>query len=106
MTSAYLCLQVTKLCDLGPAQGGDGTNETVCSVSWSQRGTYLALGVSGGGTQIWDVARDKWCAPGSCQAHALPLPQAWMTRLPRKPPVCLQSLVRDALRVCAYDLCG
>ena len=32
-----LSLQVSKLCEL-PA------NDSVCSVSWSQRGTYLSLG--------------------------------------------------------------
>ncbi|KAJ7539437.1 hypothetical protein O6H91_11G092700 [Diphasiastrum complanatum] len=44
--------KVTKLCDLGP---GDG----VCSVGWSQRGTYLAIGTNVGDVQIWDVTRCK-----------------------------------------------
>lgn len=43
---------VTKLCDLhfgGP----------VCSVSWSQQGTELAVGTCGGGVQIWDTTSCK-----------------------------------------------
>ena len=57
--------QVTKLCDLGPAQAadGDGPTDTVCGVSWSQRGTFLALGITSGATQIWDIARNKWWDP-------------------------------------------
>ncbi|KAL4570251.1 hypothetical protein LXL04_025902 [Taraxacum kok-saghyz] len=39
---------VTKLCDLG-------IDKTVCSVSWSQQGTTLAVGTSNGEVQIWDV---------------------------------------------------
>ncbi|KAJ7548117.1 hypothetical protein O6H91_08G118500 [Diphasiastrum complanatum] len=44
--------KVTKLCDLGP-------NDTVCSVGWTQRGTYLAIGTNLGEVQIWDAARCK-----------------------------------------------
>jgi cell division cycle 20-like protein 1 (cofactor of APC complex) len=42
---------VTKLCDLAP--------DTICSVAWSQRGTYLSIGTSQGDVQIWDAARVK-----------------------------------------------
>eukprot|EP00850_Spirogloea_muscicola_P004719 SM000020S06069 [mRNA] locus=s20:861409:864749:- [translate_table: standard] len=42
--------RVTKLCDLGPS-------DSVCSVSWTQRGTYLAVGTNLGEAQIWDVAK-------------------------------------------------
>ncbi|KAK9803851.1 hypothetical protein WJX73_008551 [Symbiochloris irregularis] len=52
--------KVTKMCDLGPANSdGDAVSDTVCSVGWSQRGTFLALGVTSGATQIWDIARNK-----------------------------------------------
>ncbi|KAH7427860.1 hypothetical protein KP509_10G063800 [Ceratopteris richardii] len=44
--------KVTKLCDLGP-------DDTVCSVGWTQRGTYLAVGTNLGGVQIWDAQRCK-----------------------------------------------
>lgn len=44
--------KVTKLCDLGPS-------DTVCSVGWTQRGTYLAVGTNLGEVQIWDAARCK-----------------------------------------------
>ncbi|GAQ84038.1 Anaphase promoting complex Cdc20 subunits [Klebsormidium nitens] len=44
--------QVTKLCDLGP-------NDSVSSVGWTQRGTYLAVGTNLGEVQIWDAARCK-----------------------------------------------
>eukprot|EP00249_Psilotum_nudum_P013438 c24334_g1_i3 orf=767-2278(-) len=42
--------KVTKLCDLGP-------NDSVCSVGWTQRGTYLAVGTNLGEVQIWDRSR-------------------------------------------------
>jgi cell division cycle 20-like protein 1 (cofactor of APC complex) len=45
-------LQVTKLCDLAPG-------DSVCSVSWSQRGTYLSVGTNSGEVQIWDVSKLK-----------------------------------------------
>eukprot|EP00931_Biecheleriopsis_adriatica_P031921 TRINITY_DN18672_c0_g1_i1.p1 TRINITY_DN18672_c0_g1~~TRINITY_DN18672_c0_g1_i1.p1 ORF type:complete len:486 (+),score=64.22 TRINITY_DN18672_c0_g1_i1:33-1490(+) len=39
--------RVTKLCDLG-------TDDTVTSVSWTQRGAHLAVGTNKGEVQIWD----------------------------------------------------
>eukprot|EP00246_Nothoceros_aenigmaticus_P015858 TRINITY_DN6858_c0_g1_i1.p1 TRINITY_DN6858_c0_g1~~TRINITY_DN6858_c0_g1_i1.p1 ORF type:complete len:526 (+),score=59.29 TRINITY_DN6858_c0_g1_i1:154-1731(+) len=42
--------QVTKLCNLGP-------NDGVCSVGWTQRGTFLAVGTTSGEVQIWDATR-------------------------------------------------
>uniref|UniRef100_A0A7S1T1G7 CDC20/Fizzy WD40 domain-containing protein n=1 Tax=Tetraselmis chuii TaxID=63592 RepID=A0A7S1T1G7_9CHLO len=43
--------KVTKLCDLG-------ANDEVCSVAWTQRGTYLAIGTfRDAEVQIWDVAK-------------------------------------------------
>lgn len=47
-----LVRQVTKLCDLAPS-------DTVCSVEWSRRGTYLSVGTNSGKLQIWDVAKLK-----------------------------------------------
>ena len=47
--------QVTKLCEFPSGEGGD----SVCSVSWSQRGTFLAVGTNNGEVQIWDVAKVK-----------------------------------------------
>ncbi|MCO5577173.1 hypothetical protein L7F22_030997 [Adiantum nelumboides] len=44
--------KVTKLCDLGQ-------NDTVCSVGWTQRGSFLAVGTNLGEVQIWDAARCK-----------------------------------------------
>eukprot|EP00898_Chlorokybus_atmophyticus_P004129 jgi/Chlat1/4717/Chrsp30S08926 len=44
--------KVTKLCDLGPS-------DSICSVGWTQRGTYLAVGTNLGEVQIWDAARCK-----------------------------------------------
>ncbi len=43
---------MTKLCDLAPS-------DTVCSVEWSRRGTYLSVGTNSGKLQIWDVAKLK-----------------------------------------------
>ncbi|KAK9918836.1 hypothetical protein WJX75_007401 [Coccomyxa subellipsoidea] len=47
--------KVTKLCEFPAGPGGD----SVCSVSWSQRGTYLSVGTNSGLVQIWDVAKVK-----------------------------------------------
>lgn len=47
--------KVTKLCEYTAGPGGD----SVCSVSWSQRGTYLSVGTNSGIVQIWDVAKVK-----------------------------------------------
>ena len=55
--------KVTKLCEFS----GEPQN-TVCSVSWSQRGTYLSVGTNSGEVQIWDANKGKLCAP------LLPLP--------------------------------
>lgn len=38
-------MKVTKLCDLG-------NDDNVCSVSWAQRGTHLAVGDSNGKVQV------------------------------------------------------
>ena len=43
-------MQVTKLTDLAPA-------DTVCSVGWSQKGTYLSVGTNSGKVQLWDVSK-------------------------------------------------
>ncbi|KAG0592589.1 hypothetical protein M758_1G258300 [Ceratodon purpureus] len=42
--------KVTKLCDLGPT-------DSVCSVGWTQRGTYLAVGTNLGEVQLWDATK-------------------------------------------------
>ena len=44
--------KVTKLCDLGP-------EDCVTSVSWTQRGTHLAVGTNLGEAQLWEVSRCK-----------------------------------------------
>ena len=44
--------RVTTLCDLGQT-------DQVCSVSWSQRGTYLAVGTNQGQVQIWDCQNGR-----------------------------------------------
>jgi cell division cycle 20-like protein 1 (cofactor of APC complex) len=44
--------KVTKLCELAP-------NDSVCSVAWTQRGTYLGVGTNSGEVQLWDVAKGK-----------------------------------------------
>lgn len=41
-------LQVTKLCDFSP-------NDLVCSVGWTQRGTYLAVGTNLGEVQVQHI---------------------------------------------------
>jgi cell division cycle 20-like protein 1 (cofactor of APC complex) len=45
--------KVTKLCDLV------GTEDTVTSVSWAQRGTHLAVGTNRGEVQLWDTIKCK-----------------------------------------------
>lgn len=49
--SACTC-KVTKLVDLSPS-------DMVCSVAWSQRGTYLSVGTTRGDTRIFDVSKLK-----------------------------------------------
>ena len=52
--------QVTKLCDLdGDSADGEHStpSDTVCSVSWSQKGTYLSVGTDSGRALIWDVSK-------------------------------------------------
>lgn len=44
--------KVTRLVDFG--EGG-----AVCSVSWSQRGSYLSIGTDKGEVQIWDATKCK-----------------------------------------------
>ncbi|GMI43845.1 hypothetical protein TrCOL_g4045 [Triparma columacea] len=44
--------KVTKLCDLGP-------EDVVTSVSWTARGTHLAVGTNLGETQIWEASKCK-----------------------------------------------
>ena len=51
-TGKHAHAQVTKLCDLSP-------HDVVCSVGWSQKGTYLSVGCNSGRVQIWDAARLK-----------------------------------------------
>ena len=48
-------VQVTKLCDFSSSEPQD----SVCSVAWSQRGTYLSVGTNNGETQLWDVSKIK-----------------------------------------------
>lgn len=48
--------QVTRLCDLS---GSDGRHEKVTSVSWSERGNYVAVGCETGLVQVWDVTANK-----------------------------------------------
>ena len=45
--------QVTQLCDL------TSDNDTVTSVSWSERGNFVAVGTHRGYVQVWDVAANK-----------------------------------------------
>ncbi|KAK9807688.1 hypothetical protein WJX72_006157 [[Myrmecia] bisecta] len=58
--------KVTKLCDFSspepsaPMDGeADNANNSVCSVAWSQRGTFLSVGTHRGETQLWDVQKNK-----------------------------------------------
>ncbi|KAI9092449.1 WD40-repeat-containing domain protein [Phlyctochytrium arcticum] len=44
--------KVTKLCDLG-------SDDSVTSVSWMQKGTHLAVGTDSGLVQLWDIEREK-----------------------------------------------
>lgn len=56
-TSVYLwsaCTsQVTKLCDLASRE------DSVSSVSWSEKGNYIAVGTFKGDVQIWDASASK-----------------------------------------------
>lgn len=50
--------KVTKLCDLSEGSSS-GENAKVTSVSWTQKGTHLAVGVSTGELQFWDAINCK-----------------------------------------------
>jgi cell division cycle 20-like protein 1 (cofactor of APC complex) len=45
--------KVTKLCDLGADEGA------ITSVSWTHRGSHVAVGTNNGDVQIWDVSKCK-----------------------------------------------
>lgn len=49
--------QVTRLCDLSASD--ERSNEKVTSVSWSERGNYVAVGCENGIVQVWDVTANK-----------------------------------------------
>jgi len=53
--------KVTKLCDLseGNAANTNQENAAVTSVSWTQKGTHLAVGVNNGEVQFWDTIKCK-----------------------------------------------
>lgn len=44
--------KVTKICDLG-----SNNQNTVTSVSWTQKGTHLAVGINTGEVQLWDAVK-------------------------------------------------
>lgn len=48
--------KVTKLCDLST---GQDAGNAVTSVSWTQRGTHLAVGTNSGEVQLWDTVKCK-----------------------------------------------
>lgn len=48
--------QVTKLCDLS---GSDNSTDKVTSVSWYEKGNYVAVGCESGLVQVWDVTANK-----------------------------------------------
>ncbi|KAL5999891.1 hypothetical protein ACLOJK_034568 [Asimina triloba] len=50
LTCAVRRMQVIKLCDLG-------ADDNVCSVTWAQRGTHLAIGTNQGKVQVRDVRK-------------------------------------------------
>ena len=50
--------RVVKLCELGSSAAPD----SVSSVSWSGRGSYLAIGTNNNQTQIWDANKSQLCA--------------------------------------------
>lgn len=68
--------RVVKLCELGSSTAPD----SVCSVSWSGRGSYLAIGTNNNQTQIWDANKSQLCA---CPPRRACAPA---------PPVCCSCL--------------
>lgn len=52
--------RVTKLCDL--------LHDAVTSVSWTQRGTHIAVGTDSGEIQIWDAVKSQ---KSMCQGWTL-----------------------------------
>ncbi len=52
--------KVTKLCDLSPSSNSNGSTDCVCSVAWSQRGTYLSVGTNSGDVQVGALRWRCW----------------------------------------------
>jgi hypothetical protein len=57
MPLTHTCSQVTKLCDLSPS-------DSVTSVAWSQRGSYISVGCSAG-----KVSGGCVCSCAACRAN-------------------------------------
>lgn len=49
--------RVVKLCELDTDNGAN----SVASVAWSARGSFLAVGTNNNETQIWDVNKSTKC---------------------------------------------
>lgn len=49
--------RVVKLCELNNNRGPN----SVASVAWSTRGSFLAVGTNNNETQIWDVNKSAMC---------------------------------------------
>ena len=101
--------KVTKLCDLGGQP-----QDAVTSVSWTQRGTYLAVGVNRGEVQIWDVAKcQKLRSMGGHEARigALAWSGAILASGSRDRMICLRDVrvpdsYTDRLSAHKQEVCG
>jgi Anaphase-promoting complex subunit 4 WD40 domain len=56
---AALAEQVTRLCDLGP-------EDSVTAVSWTQRGSHLAVATAKGQVQLWEAATCRNVSASVC----------------------------------------
>lgn len=101
--------KVTKLCDLGGQP-----QDAVTSVAWTQRGTYLAVGVNRGEVQIWDVAKcQKLRSMGGHEARigALAWSGATLASGSRDRTICLRDVrvpdsYTDRLTAHKQEVCG
>ncbi len=83
--------RVVKLCELGGVAGPD----SVCSVAWSGRGSYLAVGTNNNETQIWDANKSQLYAPQP------PVRGRCCTRAPSCRMPCLQQHQLLLLFICS-----
>lgn len=82
--------KVTKLCDFGP-----NSQNSVTSVSWTQKGTHLAVGVNNGEIHLWDtvkIAKVRTMTGHSARVGVLTWSGSTLTSGSRDRLICLRDV--------------